>query len=93
VELDLCLIIRGRVIVGEAKSNGRLDAGGKSTSRAAARLVRAAQLLTADEIVLATSQPKWALGALTAVAAALASGWQRGPAPDIVKLTNLGQSS
>jgi hypothetical protein len=93
VELDLCLIIGGRVIVGEAKSNGRLDAAGKGTSRAAARLVRAAQLLTADTIVLATSQPHWAAGAPTAVAAARANSWQRGPAPDIVEVTSLGTSS
>jgi hypothetical protein len=93
VELDLCLIIDGRVIVGEAKSNGRLGAGSKGTGRAATRLVRAAQVLTADEIVLATSAPNWAPGTPAAMATALSTGWKRGPAPKLIELTSLGKAS
>jgi hypothetical protein len=93
VELDLCLIIDGRVIIGEAKSNGRLDAGSRGTRRAATRLVRAAQLLTADEIVLATSEPNWAPGTPAAMATALSTAWKRGPAPKLVELTSLGNAS
>jgi hypothetical protein len=85
VELDIYLIIDGRVVVGEAKSNGRLG----SSRHAAARMVQAAQMLTADEIVLATSQPAWAPG----VRAAIAVGWQRGPIPRVIELTGLGSAS
>jgi len=32
-ELDLCVILDGEVVIGEAKSNSRLKAGGKGTSK------------------------------------------------------------
>jgi hypothetical protein len=60
-EVDLCLIIDGRIVIGEAKSNSRLNTADKGTARAATRLVRAAHILSADEIMLATAQPSWAL--------------------------------
>jgi hypothetical protein len=91
VELDICLIIDGRVVVGEAKSNGRLDSSNKGTGLASTRLVRVAQLLTADEIVLATSQPSWAPGAITAIEAALAAGWTTGPTPKLTTLVDVGK--
>jgi hypothetical protein len=81
VELDICVIVHGHVVVGEAKSNGRLESSDKGTGRAATRLIQAAQLLNADEIVLATSEPAWAPGAITAVQTALAAGWRTGPTP------------
>jgi len=91
VELDICLIVDGRVVVGEAKSNGQLGSGRKGTGRASANLVRIAQLLTADEIVLATSEPAWAPGAIPAVERALAAGWQDGPTPKITELVDVGK--
>jgi len=91
VELDACLIIDGRVVVGEAKSNGQLGSGRRGTGQASANLVRIAQLLTADEIVLATSKPAWAPGAIPAVERALAAGWQDGPTPKITELVNVGK--
>ncbi len=80
VELDICVILDGRIIVGEAKSNNSLKAK-NGTQEAAARLVRAAQVLTADEIVLATSEAAWAKGTLDIVKAAIESNWRRGPRP------------
>jgi hypothetical protein len=91
IEIDICAIVNGRVIVGEAKCNGRLDSDGKSAQQAADRLVQAAQILTADEIVLATSEPRWAPGALAAVESALTTGWQHGPTPKITTLVSLGR--
>jgi hypothetical protein len=88
IELDLCLIVDGRIIVGEAKSNNSLKAG-KGTQEAAARLVQGAQLLSADEIVLATSERAWAKGTRSAVMKAVNEGWQSGPQPIVTELINL----
>jgi hypothetical protein len=91
IEIDICAIVSGRVIVGEAKCNGRLDSAGRSAQQAADRLIRAAQILTADEIVLATSEPSWVPGALAAVETALTTGWQHGPRPKSTMLVSLGR--
>jgi hypothetical protein len=88
-EIDLCLIIDGRIVVGEAKSNGNLSVGG-GTSRPAAKLAGAAEILTADEIVLATSVPAWVPGTRPAVEKAVADRWTRGPLPKITELVNVG---
>lgn len=92
IELDLCLIIDGRIIVGEAKSNGILKAE-HGTQDAAKRLVEAAHILTADEIVLATSKERWAAGTATLVAQALDTHWKRGPRPRIRELLNVGSDN
>ncbi|MGW6586379.1 hypothetical protein [Streptomyces globisporus] len=89
VELDLCLIVDGRVIIGEAKSNHTLKAS-NGTREAAARLVRAAQLLSADEIVLATGKRAWAKDTLCAVNAAVNERWASGPRPVVTELVNVG---
>lgn len=89
IELDLCLIVDGRIIVGEAKSNGILKAE-HGTQEAAQRLVRAAQVLTADEVVLATSCRRWAKDTYELVNEAIASHWSSGPQPRLVVLTNVG---
>ncbi len=91
IEIDICAIVNGRVIVGEAKCNGRLDSKGRSARQAADRLIQAAQILTADEIVLATSEPTWAPGALAAVESALTTGWKHGPMPKTTNLVSLGR--
>ena len=91
IEIDICAIVNSRVIVGEAKCNGRLDSKDRSAQQAADRLIRAAQILTADEIVLATSEPSWAPGAFAAVESALTTGWQHGPMPKVTNLVSLGQ--
>ncbi|WP_406073139.1 hypothetical protein [Streptomyces virginiae] len=89
IELDLCLIVDGRIVVGEAKSNNTLKAG-KGTQEAAARLAHAAYLLSADEVILATSKSSWARGTRDAVAAAVESRWGGGPRPVVTELVDVG---
>lgn len=89
VELDICLAVNDLVIVGEAKSNDTLKAG-KNTEEAARRLVIGAQLLRADEIVLATSRPRWVEGTMDAVQKAVAKHWTQGPRPSVIEITNVG---
>jgi hypothetical protein len=89
VELDICLAADGKIIVGEAKSNRALG-GRKGTEEVARGIVYAAQLLSADEIVLATSQARWARNALNAVGDAVSQSWTRGPQPIIRELTRVG---
>ena len=90
-ELDLCLIIDGRIVIGEAKSNNRLDTADKTAVRAATGLVRAAHILSADEILLATAQPSWAPSARTAIQAAIAAEWRTGPQPKISTVVSIGR--
>ncbi len=89
VELDICIVVDGRIIVGEAKSNRKLK-GDKGTEDVARRLTHAAQILSADEIVLATSQASWARDTISAVNDAVAQSWTRGPLPLIRELTRVG---
>ncbi len=88
VELDICLAVDGRIIVGEAKSNRTLS-GRKGTEEVARGIARAAQLLRADEIVLATSRAAWARNAINAVQDAVSQSWTRGPQPLIRELTRV----
>jgi hypothetical protein len=92
VELDLCLVIDGRVVVGEAKSNGTLKAknGPEETAR---RLVYAAHILSADQIVLATSRNSWAKGQLQLVERAVSNVWTRGPRPSVTCLLGVSAAT
>jgi hypothetical protein len=89
IELDLCLVVDGSIIVGEAKSNGILKAG-HGTQEAAKRLVSAAQILTADKVVLATSKDHWTNDTYHLVAEAIETNWLRGPKPRLVELVRVG---
>ncbi|MCC9711811.1 hypothetical protein E4N62_45340 [Streptomyces sp. MNU76] len=88
IELDLCLIIDGRIVIGEAKSNNTLKAR-KGTREAAARLVHAAQLLSANEIVLATSARAWAKDTISTVTQAIEDSWTKGPRPTVTELIDV----
>jgi hypothetical protein len=92
IEIDICVVINGRIIIGEAKSNASLR-GDKSTEEVAKGLARAAQVLSADEIVLATSRERWATGVVQAVKDAVAANWTMGPRPLISELTRVGQAT
>jgi hypothetical protein len=92
VELDIAVIIDGRIIVGEAKSNGKFG-GTRTTTNAATRLVAAAQTLSADEIVLATTMPSWSPGTRAAVDAAVETKWTTGPQPAVTEIAGLGSSA
>jgi hypothetical protein len=87
IELDIVLIVDGRVVVGEAKSNSKLSSGGKTATKAARRLIQAAQDLTADEIILATSTSQWSPNAAQSINAAIEELWRRGQKPTVTLLT------
>ena len=92
-ELDLCLILDGEIVVGEAKRNGHLQTTDRGTTQEARRLVQAAHLLSADQIVLATAAARWARGVAGAVQDAIATEWQTGPRPKVVEVTSVGTPS
>ncbi|MEU8001443.1 hypothetical protein AB0B66_09820 [Catellatospora sp. NPDC049111] len=70
VETDICVIIDGQIVTGEAKSNGSLDGSSRKSAR---KIVKAAEILGANRIVMATSADDWAPGVRTAVDEALAA--------------------
>jgi len=92
-ELDLCLILDGEIVIGEAKSGSRLRTAGRGATLEARRLVQAADLLSADQIVLATATPQWTHGVVTAVEEAIATEWRSGPRPKVVEVTSVGTPS
>jgi hypothetical protein len=92
VELDIVVIIDGRIIVGEAKSNGKLGNDRKNVTNAAERLVAAARSLFADEIIIATSTPSWSPGTKEAVTASIQAAWASGPQPRVTEITSVGAS-
>lgn len=93
VELDITVVIDGRIIVGEAKSNGKLSDGKKSLTKAAARLAAAAHTLSADEIVLATATQSWSPGTRSAVEDAVDARWTLGRRPTVTEITSIGVES
>lgn len=92
VEIDICAVVDGRIVIGEAKSNTTLR-GDKGTEDVARGLAHAAQLLSADEIVLATSRARWANGVVRTVKDAVSKSWTKGPQPLISERTRVGQST
>lgn len=91
IEIDLCMVIDGRIFVGEAKSNNTLKGKKYGTQESAARLVRAAQHLSADEIILATSANAWARDTRAAVVRAVEDGWRSGPRPAVTEMLSVGE--
>jgi hypothetical protein len=91
-ELDLCMIIDGEIVIGEAKFKGRLETADRGTAKEARRLVQAAHLLSADKIVLATGNAAWVRSVIAAVEQAITIDWHIGPRPDVVELTGVGTS-
>jgi hypothetical protein len=89
-ELDLCLILDGEIVIGEAKFKGRLETGDRGTAKEAKRLVQAAHLLSADKIVLATANAAWLRSVTAAVEQAITTDWHIGPRPNVVELTGVG---
>jgi hypothetical protein len=69
-EVDICLIADGRVIVGEAKAANAID------NNQIDKLAKAAAVLTADEVHLATVHSAWKQGTTDTLRAALAREYQ-----------------
>jgi hypothetical protein len=90
IELDIALIVDGKIMVGEAKSNSRISGASWSAKKAARRLVQAARVLTADEIVLATSKSQWAPNVFQSMDAAIDELWDGYRKPRVRPLTDCG---
>lgn len=72
-ELDFAAVRDGVVILGEAKSNGRLGAGHADTRAKLGRIARAAATLGVNQACFATTRSSWSEGSRTAIFEALAS--------------------
>jgi hypothetical protein len=57
-EVDIWVAVQGRVVMGEAKTTDALDDKGKD-DEVAQRLFRVADAVSADELVISTTQPAW----------------------------------
>ena len=68
LELDFVCLAEGRLLAGEAKSNGTLGNAGDA-AKEVKKTVRGARLLEADRVVFATTESTWDAAALAAVAA------------------------
>jgi hypothetical protein len=66
-EADLVAVGNDEVIVAEAKSNDALGKNPREVKRAAAKRVMLADVLRADQIILATTQPEWNTSSLTEI--------------------------
>lgn len=58
-ELDICCLVDGRIVVGEAKRINRLGDTRLKEEEKLKRLLRAAEAATADRVVLATAAKSW----------------------------------
>ena len=62
--------------------------------RAAAKRVRLADVLRADQIFLATTRPEWNASSITAIRSAVTGHpWQAGSRPAVRLITGLGNST
>jgi hypothetical protein len=59
VEVDLWVVIDGKVLIGEAKTVDQLHPDRAKENAAARRLAELAAAVTADEVILATTAPAW----------------------------------
>ncbi|MFZ5788156.1 MAG: hypothetical protein ACOY3Y_17090 [Acidobacteriota bacterium] len=70
-EVDLWVMVDGRIVVGEAKTSPSLGKNNAEVKKAANRLGLLARAVTADEVVLATNQPEWTPPSVSAMRNAL----------------------
>lgn len=92
-EADLIALSDDAVIVAEAKSTNALGASPREIKRAAAKRVLLADVLRADQIILATSEPAWIESSVTELSAAVAGRpWPAGRQPAVRLITGLGST-
>jgi hypothetical protein len=90
-EADLISVANDQVIVAEAKSTEALGRNLGEVKRAAAKRVKLASVLQADQIVLATTRPDWSASSLTEIRSAIAGHpWPAGLRPAVRLITGLG---
>jgi hypothetical protein len=90
-EADLIAVSNEDLIVAEAKSNDALGGSAKEVKRAAAKRVTLADVLRADQIILATTEPQWSASSITEICSAVAGHtWPAGLRPAVRLITGLG---
>jgi hypothetical protein len=89
-ESDLVALCGDALVVAEAKSVGSLGKSPQEARRTVTKRLKFAELLRADQLIMATSVPDWAAASVTAIREA-ASTWPHQTRPPIVRLiTGLG---
>jgi hypothetical protein len=92
VETDLLALADRRLLIAEAKSNNSLGTR-KQRLGAARKRIRVAQILLADEVLLATAAESWEDGSVEAVKQALREqSWPTGTPPQLRIITGLGSA-
>jgi hypothetical protein len=90
-EADLIAVANDEVIVAEAKSNNALGKNPREVKRAAAKRVKLASVLRADQIILGTTQPEWNESSLTEIRSAVTGHpWPAQLRPAVRLVTGLG---
>lgn len=91
-ETDVLIHADGRVITGEVKTNAELHTNGKERVKAAGKRALWADVLRADEIVLATTKDQWVESSVIAMTDCMASyAWTTpGHRPRLRLLTGVG---
>jgi hypothetical protein len=70
-EADFIAVSGDDIIVAEAKSNDALGRNAKEVRRAAAKRIRLADVLRADQMILATTRPEWSSSSITEIRSAV----------------------
>ncbi|MCU1355895.1 MAG: hypothetical protein JWM89_1313 [Acidimicrobiales bacterium] len=81
IEIDFACIVEGRLYLGEAKSNGRLQVRKRSLAKAARRFADITVRLEADQFVVASGSSEWSDATHAALDLALAEASARVGAP------------
>lgn len=85
-EADLIAVCDDEVIIAEAKSNDALAGNTKEVRRAAAKRVRLADMLRADQVILATTRPEWSASSIKEIRSAVTGHtWPAGLRPAVRK--------
>lgn len=92
-ETDLLIHADGKVVTGEVKTSDELEGSRKGRRTAASKRVLWADVVRADEVVLATTQPAWGQSSIECMIEALRNhNWIPGHAPRLRTLTDLGSA-
>lgn len=90
-EADLVAVSDDDLIVAEAKSTNALGAETREARRAAAKRVRLADVLRADQIILATTEPEWSVSSIAEISSAVTGHtWPAGLRPAVRLITGIG---
>jgi hypothetical protein len=90
-EADLIAAADNALIIAEAKSNDTLGSNPREIKRAAAKRVKLADVLSVDQIILATTQPMWNTSSVTEMRNAVnGHPWAAELPPSVRLVTGLG---